>query len=48
MMNVIFNVVVEEMIEQDIPALKETIKDHILEMFPDTEVSVEEKARVES
>jgi hypothetical protein len=48
MINATFKVVVEEVAEEDLLALKESISDHILQEFPDTEVRVTEEGREES
>jgi len=48
MMNVVYKVLVEEVAEDDLAALKESISDHILQEYPDATVQVLEEARVES
>lgn len=40
-MQVIMNVSVEGIEESDVPALKEAIADHILQLFPDVVVAIE-------
>ena len=48
MMNVVYKVMVEEVDEEDLAALKESITDHILQEFPNVEVSIKEEARVQA
>ena len=48
MMNVVYKVLVEEVAEDDLAALKESISDHILQEYPDVEVRITEEKRVES